>query len=94
MSIGLLTLHLKIPAGVSLKDKRRQIKPLITRLQREFNLSVAELEYQDNWTETLIGCTYLSNDGKHTQRSLQKVITWIENHYPQFYIIQDKIELI
>ena len=94
MSIGLLTLHLRIPACTSLKDKRRQIKPLITRLQREFNLSVAELDFQDNWTEVLIGCTYLSNDGKHTQRSLQKVITWVENNYPQFYIIQERIELI
>ena len=94
MSIGLLTIHLKIPACNSLKDKRRQVKPMITRLQREFNLSVAELDLQDSWTETLIGCTYLSNDGKHTQRSLQKVITWIERHYPQFYIIQDRIELI
>ena len=94
MSISLLTLHLRIPACTSLKDKRRQIKPLIIRLQREFNLSVAELDFQDNWTEVLIGCTYLSNDGKHTQRSLQKVITWVENNYPQFYIIQERIELI
>jgi hypothetical protein len=93
MAIGLLTLHLNIPACASLKDKRRQIKPLISRLQQEFNISVAELDYQDKWSETLIGCTYLSNDGKHTQRSLQKIITWVENHFPQFYIIQDKIEL-
>ena len=93
MAIGLLTLHLNIPACDSLKDKRRQIKPLISRLQREFNISVAELGYQDKWSEALIGCTYLSNEGKHTQRSLQKIITWVENHYPQFYIIQEKIEL-
>ena len=67
---------------------------MITRLQREFNLSVAELGLQDSWTEAYIGCTYLSNDGKHTQRSLQKVITWIERYFPQFYIIKDQIELI
>jgi uncharacterized protein YlxP (DUF503 family) len=94
MAIGLLTLHLKIPACVSLKDKRSQVKPLITRLQREFNISVAELDYHDQWDQTLIGCTYLSNDGKHTQRALQKIITWVERNYPQLYIIQDKIEII
>ncbi len=93
MAIGLLTLHLKIPACVSLKDKRKQIKPFISRLQREFNISVAELDYQDQWDQTLIGCTHLSNEGKHTQRSLQKIITWVENHYPQFYIIRERIEL-
>ncbi len=94
MAIGLLTLHLSIPTCASLKEKRGQLKPLITRLQREFNVSVAELDYQDRWQEALIGCTYLSNSGSHTQRSLQKVVTWIENHYPQLPIIQDQIELI
>ncbi|MFV1949772.1 MAG: DUF503 domain-containing protein [Anaerolineales bacterium] len=94
MAIGLLTLHLKIPMCSSLKDKRSQLKPLLNRLGREFNISVAELDFQDRWGETLIGCTYLSNDGAHTQRALQKIITWVEGNFPQFYIIQDRIELI
>ena len=94
MAIGLLTLHLRIPMCSSLKEKRSQLKPLLNQLQREFNLSVAELDYQDKWQEALIGCTYLSNDGKHTQRSLQKVIPWIETHFPHLLIIQDRIELI
>ena len=87
MAIGLLTLHLKIPLCGSLKEKRSQLKPLLSRLGREFNISVAELDYQDRWGETLIGCTYLSNDGAHTQRTLQKIVTWIERNFPQFYII-------
>jgi len=94
MAIGLLTLHLSIPVCASLKEKRSQLKPLITRLQKEFNVSVAELDYQDRWQEALIGCSYLSNSSAHTQRSLQKVVTWIENHYPHLPIIQDRIELI
>ncbi len=94
MAIGLLTLHLRIPMCASLKEKRSQLKPLITRLQREFNVSVAELDYQDRWQEALIGCTYLSNSGAHTQRSLQKIVSWVENYYPQLPIIQERIELI
>jgi uncharacterized protein YlxP (DUF503 family) len=93
MAIGLLTLHIKIQPTHSLKEKRRQIKPLLSHLQREFNISVAELAFQDQWDETLIGCTYLSNDGRHTQRVLQKIIAWVEKNYPQFYIIQERIEL-
>ncbi|TFG49229.1 MAG: DUF503 domain-containing protein [Anaerolineales bacterium] len=93
MAIGMLTLHLSIPMCASLKDKRSQLKPLLTRLQREFNISVAELDYQDRWQEALVGCVYLSNDGSHTQRSLQKIIPWIEKHFPHLLIIQDRIEL-
>jgi uncharacterized protein YlxP (DUF503 family) len=94
MAIGLLTLHLKIPMCCSLKEKRSQLKPFINKLGREFNISVAELDYQDLWNETLVGCVYLSNQGAHTQRTLQKIINWVERNYPHFYIIQDKIELI
>lgn len=93
MAIGYLTLHLRLPMCASLKDKRSQLKPLLNRLGKEFNLAVAELDYQDRWGETLIGCVTLSNDGAHTQRSLQKVLNWIERNYPHLYIIQEKIEL-
>ncbi len=93
MVIGLLTLHLHIPMCNSLKDKRSQLKPLLSRLGKEFNIAVAELDYQDHWKEALIGCVSLSNQGAHTQRSLQKIIPWIERHYPHLVIIQDKIEL-
>ncbi len=93
MTIGLLTLHLKMPPCSSLKEKRSQLKPLLNKLGREFNISVAELDFQDLRGETLIGCTYLSNNGAHTQRTLQKIISWVEGHFPQFYIIQEKIEL-
>ena len=92
--IGLLTIHLRIPMCSSLKEKRSQLKPFLTKLGREFNISVAELDLNDRWDESLIGCVYLSNDGTHSQRSLQKIMSWIENNYPQFYIISDRIELI
>jgi uncharacterized protein YlxP (DUF503 family) len=93
MAIGLITLHLRIPMCASLKEKRSQLKPLLNRLGREFNVAVAELDYQDSWKETLIGCVTLSNEGSHTQRSLQKIIPWIERHFPHLMIVQEKIEL-
>ena len=48
MSLGLLTIHIHIPGCASLKEKRRRLKPLITRLHREFNISVAEIDLQDS----------------------------------------------
>ena len=93
MAIGLLTLHIRIPMCASLKEKRSQLKPFLHRLGKELNIGVAELDFQDSWGESLIGCVTVSNDGAHTQRSLQKVVTWIERHYPQFDIVQDRIEL-
>ena len=93
MVIGVLTLHLHIPMCASLKEKRSQLKPLLIKLGKEFNIAVAELDFQDSWKEALIGCATLSNDGAHTQRSLQKIVPWVEGHFPHITIIQDQIEL-
>ncbi|RLD10409.1 MAG: DUF503 domain-containing protein [Chloroflexota bacterium] len=94
MSLGLLTLHIQISGCSSLKEKRGRLKPLLARLHREFNVSVAELDYQDSWQNALIGCSLISSDHNHTQRSLQKIIHWIEKHRPDLYIIEEKIEIL
>ena len=94
MSIGLLTLHLNLPGCTSLKEKRRRLKPLLHRLHREFNISVAERDSQDRWQESLIACTLVSNDKGHIQSYLQKVIRWIEKSWPEVTLMDDQIELI
>jgi uncharacterized protein YlxP (DUF503 family) len=42
--LAILTIHLHLPGCASLKEKRGRIKPIMTRLRREFNLSVAEMD--------------------------------------------------
>ena len=68
MSLGLLTIHLYLAGCTSLKGKRRRLKPLLHRLHREFNISVAEIDHQDRWQEAIIACALISNDSGHTQR--------------------------
>jgi uncharacterized protein YlxP (DUF503 family) len=94
MPLGLLTLHLHIPGCSSLKEKRRRLKPLLARLHREFNISVAELDHQDVWQETVIGCAIVSNDIKHTHRTLQKISVWLERYWPDVSLIDDRVEII
>ena len=94
MSIGVLTIHLNLPGSSSLKEKRRRLKPLLHRLHKEFNITVAEIDYQDKWQEALIACALVSNDNGHTQRSLQKVVQWIEKSWPDVTLMDDKLEII
>jgi uncharacterized protein len=92
--IGLLTLHLQLPGCASLKEKRGRLKPLLHRLHRQFNLSVAELDYQDRWQETLVGCAVLGNDRVHLEQSLQAVIRWVEGNWPDGALFDHQIEFI
>ncbi|MEW6718552.1 MAG: DUF503 domain-containing protein [Chloroflexota bacterium] len=94
MPIGVLTLHLHLPGCTSLKAKRQRLKPLLARLHREFNISVAEMDCQDVWQNAVIVCALVSNDNGHTQRTLQQVHTWIETHWPDVSIIGDQLDTI
>lgn len=94
MVLGTLTLQLEIPGCKSLKDKRSRLKPLITRLHRKFNISVAEIDHHDAWQSAVIACAMISNSPKHTQRALQGVAKWVESYWPDVTVIDDYIEII
>jgi uncharacterized protein len=94
MSLGLLTLHLTIPGCKSLKEKRSRLKPLISRLQREFNISVSEMDHQDSWQNAVLACAMITSDQGQTHRSLLKVVQWVESYWPDLEVSDDQIELI
>jgi len=94
MSLGLLTIYLHIPGCGSLKEKRSRLRPLITRLHKEFNISVSEVDHQDIWQSATIACALVSSDHNHTQRSLCRIIDWIEINWPDVSIVDEHIEMI
>jgi hypothetical protein len=93
-SLGVLFLHLELPACSSLKEKRSRLKPLLARLHREFNVSAAELDRLDAWDQAVIGCALLSNDAAFTQRSLAAVLRWVEANWPDAAVFDHSIQLL
>ena len=91
---GLLTLHLHLPACASLKEKRGRLKPLLSRLHRQFNVSTAEMGLQDKWTESILACAMLGNDAAHLQSALETVRKWVEANWPDGDVLDTKIELL
>ena len=94
MALGVLTLQLHLAGCSSLKEKRSRIKPLLARLHREFNVSVAEVDRQDSWQEAVLACALISSDGRAAQRALQKVAKWVDQYWPDVTIMGEHIEMI
>jgi uncharacterized protein YlxP (DUF503 family) len=92
--VGTLTIHLHLPTCASLKEKRGRLKPLIARLQREFNISVAEMDLQDAWQEAVIGCAMIGNGNAHLESALQNIAKWVEGHWTDGDVISIKVELV
>jgi uncharacterized protein YlxP (DUF503 family) len=92
--LGTLTIHFRLPGCSSLKEKRGRIKPLLNRLHREFNLSVAELDLHDQWQEAVIGCAMIGSGRGHLEAALQAVAKWVEGNWPDGMIVDHRIELL
>jgi len=74
MAVGLLTLELHLTEAHSLKDKRQVLRSLKDRLRQNFNVAVAELDFEDTWQRSVVGVVTLSNEEQHVEEALQKVL--------------------
>jgi len=92
--LATLTIHLHLPACASLKEKRGRIKPLIARLHREFNVSVAEIGLQDKWQETVIACAMIGNERGYLESALQTVAKWVEGNWADGDVMELRIEVL
>ncbi len=92
--VGILTLHLLLPGCTSLKEKRSRLKPLLARLHKEFNLSVAEMDLQDKWRESVLACAMVGNNRVHLEQSLQAVSKWVEQNWQDVELYDEHLELL
>ncbi len=76
----ILTIRLELPSAESLKDKRRLLKPLMTRLRKDFNISIAEVDSNDRHREALIGAAVISNNGSFGHQVISRVVNRIESN--------------
>ena len=72
-AIGVLTLELRIPDAHSLKEKRHHVLSLKERLRHKFNVSVAEIDYQDVWQRALLAVVVVSSSRQFARQVLDAV---------------------
>lgn len=77
-TLGLLTVDLQIHESDSLKAKRKIVQSITSRLRQRFNVSVAELDFQDKWQLCRIGVGAVGNDGRMLDSRLRKALDAIE----------------
>ncbi len=73
MVIGLLTLDIHFPGARSLKDKRQVLRGLQARIRKQFNVSVAEVEFQDLWQRARLAVVAVNTDRVHLESTLRSV---------------------
>lgn len=85
--VGLLQIEILIPGSASLKEKRMVLKSLKDRLRKKFNVSVAEIDFQDKWQRASLAVALVAGSEGFVQEVLNKIFSYLDDD-PAFEIIQ------
>ena len=70
------------------------MKSITTRIQNKFNVSVAEVDNHDRWQLATIGICCVSNDNRHTNEVLSKVVDFVVGSKFEVEILDYEIEIL
>jgi uncharacterized protein YlxP (DUF503 family) len=93
MIIGILKLDLFLGGCRSLKDKRQILNSFKKRLRDNFNVSVAEIEYQDKWQRVLFAVVCVGNDKQFVNGLLDRAVGFIRSN-PKIMVVDYKLEIL
>ncbi|GAC1657728.1 MAG: DUF503 domain-containing protein [Candidatus Dormibacteraceae bacterium] len=79
MLVGTAKILLHLPGSESLKDKRRVIAGLLKLVRSRFEVAAAEVGEGDRWQRAELGVCCVSNDRRHADEVLAKVLGFIED---------------
>jgi uncharacterized protein len=93
-SVGLLTVEIYVPGITSLKEKRGVVKPLIARLRKNFNVSVAEVADQDQLGHSVIAVAAVSPSADYVHGLLERIAESIAAWRLDAELVDYQIELL
>lgn len=79
MIVGVMTTQLHLQGITSLKEKRSIVKSVIGRLKSRFNISIAEVDHQDNKRSAAIAMSLVSNETRFVNQQFDKIIDFMRN---------------
>ena len=92
MIVGSLRFRLLIREARSLKDKRQVVQSVKERLRQRFNVSVAEVDAQDNRQLAVLGVAMVGNEAGHVRGALQQIVETVRRH-PVAELLDHELEV-
>jgi len=94
MNVGICKIKLRLPENHSLKGKRQVIKSITARVGNNFNVCVAEIDDHDQWQIVTLGICCISNNKRHTNEVLSKVVNFVGNSKFEVEVLDYEIEIL
>jgi uncharacterized protein len=92
MIVGSLQVRLLVREARSLKDKRQVLQSIKDRLRNQFNVSVAEVDAQENRQMIVLGFAAVGGEAAHVRSTLEHVVQALRGH-PVAEFIDHELEV-
>lgn len=87
MHIAAAQVALQIHASSSLKDKRRVIHSVTSKLRNRHSVSAAEINPNESWSVATIGVAVVSGDHRTATEILARALDFVESAAPEAEVI-------
>ena len=94
MHVGICRVILRLPENSSLKGKRQVMRSLSARVRSRFNVSIAEIEDNHLWQVLTLGIGCVSNDPRHANEVLSRVVQYIEKSKGDAELLDYQLEVV
>ncbi len=90
MVVAVLELDIHMPFNSSLKEKRHILRSIKDRVLSRFDVSIAEVDYQDLWQRSRIAIAVVSNNASFANRYVMDILRFLEDDR-RFEILSHKV---
>jgi uncharacterized protein YlxP (DUF503 family) len=77
MRVGIVKVKFSLPDSFSLKNKRQINQSLVAKIRKNFNVSIAEVDYRNSYRHSLIAIVAVNTDKQHLDSTLSSVVEFI-----------------
>jgi uncharacterized protein len=94
VNVGVLRIVLHLPKSGSLKAKRQVVASILKRVRNEFSVAAAEVGEGDRWQIAELAFACVSNDARHSDEVLARVLTFIEARAAEAVVANVRTEVL
>lgn len=82
MALCYVEIKIDLPFAQSLKDKRRVITSITTKVSKNYNVSISEIDLNDVWKSAKLGLAIVAQNGKIFDSMITNIIEYLESSHP------------
>ncbi|MBG9788059.1 DUF503 domain-containing protein [Brevibacillus laterosporus] len=76
--VAVTQLELFMPYTSSLKEKRSIIKSVMSQIRNKYNVSIAEIDFHEQWQRTLLEVAAVANEYSFLQKKITTIVRFVE----------------